>query len=120
MNSINSLVKVISEENPGQWRKLINTYSRYSKQNKSEFYFHFNMLKIWFQAANRLTKNTDHILHKTSFVDDMKNFTKKNPNADFCSIIYELEKPMEAVKKNYYMPLVLVNLLLEIQKHFKR
>ena len=120
MNSINSLVKVISEENPGQWRKLINTYSRYSKQNKSEFYFHFNMLKIWFQAANRLTKNIDHILHKTSFIDDMKIFTKKNPNADFCSIIYELEKPMEAVKKNYYMPLVLVNLLLEIQKHFKR
>ena len=120
MNSINSLVKVISEENPGQWRKLINTYSRYSKQNKSEFYFHFNMLKIWFQAANRLTKNIDHILHKTSFIDDMKIFIKKNPNADFCSIIYELEKPMEAVKKNYYMPLVLVNLLLEIQKHFKR
>ena len=120
ISSISSLVKVIYEENPGQWRKLINTYSRYSKQNKSEFYFHFNMLKIWFQAANRLTKNIDHILHKTSFIDDMKIFTKKNPNTDFSSIIYALEKPMAAIKKNYYMPLVLVNLLLEIQKYFKR
>lgn len=120
MSSISSLVKVISEEDPGQWRKLINTYSRYSKQNKSEFYFHFNMLKIWFQAANRLTKNIDHVLHKTSFVEDMKIFIKRNPNADFSSIIYELEKPMEAVKNNYYMPLVLINLLLEIQKHFKQ
>ena len=120
MSSISLLVKVISEEDPGQWRKLINTYSRYSKQNKSEFYFHFNMLKIWFQAANRLTKNIDHVLHKTSFVEDMKIFIKRNPNADFCSIIYELEKPMEAVKNNYYMPLVLINLLLEIQKHFKQ
>ena len=120
MSSISSLVKVISEEDPGQWRKLINTYSRYSKQNKSEFYFHFNMLKIWFQAANRLTKNIDHVLHKTSFVEDMKIFIKRNPNADYCSIIYELEKPMEAVKNNYYMPLVLINLLLEIQKHFKQ
>ena len=120
MSSLSSLVKVISEEDPGQWRKLINTYSRYSKQNKSEFYFHFNMLKIWFQAANRLTKNIDHVLHKTSFVEDMKIFIKRNPNADFCSIIYELEKPMEAVKNNYYMPLVLINLLLEIQKHFKQ
>ena len=80
MITINSLVKVISEEIPGQCRKLINTYSRYSNQNKSEFYFHVNMLKIWFQAANRLTKNIDHILHKTSFIDDMKIFTKKNPN----------------------------------------
>ena len=120
MSSISSLVKIISEQDPGQWRKLINTYSRYSKQNKSEFYFHFNMLKIWFQAANRLTKNIDHVLHKTSFVEDMKIFIKRNPNADFCSIIYELEKPMEAVKNNYYMPLVLINLLLEIQKHFKQ
>ena len=120
MSSISSLVKVISEQDPVQWRKLISTYSRYSKQNKSEFYFHFNMLKIWFQAANRLTKNIDHVLHKTSFVEDMKIFIKRNPNADFYSIIYELEKPMEAVKNNYYMPLVLINLLLEIQKHFKQ
>ena len=120
MSSISSLVKVISEEDTGEWRKFINTYSRYSKQNKSKFYFHFNMLKIWFQAANRLTKNIEHVLHKTSFVEDMKIFIKRNPNADFCSIIYELEKPMEAVKNNYYMPLVLINLLLEIQKHFKQ
>ena len=117
---MSSLVKVVYEENPGEWRKLINTYSRYSKQNKLEFHFHFNMLKIWFQAANRLTKNIDHILHKTSFIDDMKVFTKKNPNTDFSSIIYALEKPIAAIKKNHYMPLVLVNLLLEIQKHFKR
>ncbi len=120
MSSISSLVKVISEKDPGQWRKLINTYSRYSKQNKSEFYFHFNMLKIWFQAANRLTKNIDHVLHKTSFVEDMKIFIKRNPNADYSSIIYELEKPTEAVKNNYHMPLVLINLLLEIRKHFKQ
>ena len=120
MSSISLLVNVISEEDPGQWRKFINTYSRYSKQNKSEFFFHFNMLKIWFQAANRLTKNIDHVLHKTSFIEDMKIFIKRNPNADFYSIIYELEKPIEAVKNNYFMPLVLINLLLEIQKHFKQ
>ena len=120
MSSISSLVKVIAEENPGQWRKLVDTYSKYSKQNKSEFYFHFNMLKIWFQAANRLTKNIGHILHKTSFIEDMKIFIKRNPNADYLSIIYELEKPMEAVKKNYYMPLVFINILLQIQKHIKQ
>jgi len=119
VSSITSLVKVISEKDPVQWRKIINTYSRYSKQNKSEFYFHFNMLKIWFQAANRLTKNIDHVLHKTSLMENMKVFIKRNPNADFSSIIYELEKPIEAVKNNYYMPLVMINLLLEIQKHFK-
>tara|TARA_A100001011_G_scaffold129437_1_gene136460 strand:- start:473 stop:1615 length:1143 start_codon:yes stop_codon:yes gene_type:complete len=120
MSSISSLVKVIAEENPGQWRKFVDTYSKYSKQNKSEFYFHFSMIKIWFQAANRLTKNIGHVLHKTSFIGDMKIFIKRNPNADYVSIIHELEKPMEAVKKNYYIPLVLINILLEIQKHIKK
>ena len=120
MSSISSIVKVIAEKNPVDWRKFINTYSRLSKQDKSEFYFHFNMLKIWFQAANRLTKNISHILHNTSFIEDMKIFIKRNPNADFSSIIYELEKPIAAVKKNYFMPLVLVNLLLEIEKHIKQ
>ena len=78
------------------------------------------MLKIWFQAAYRLSKNIDHTLHKTPLYSDIKIFIKKNPNADFCSIIYELEKPTLAIKKNFYMPLVLINLLIDIQRHFKR
>ena len=35
------------------------------------------MLKIWFQAANRLSKNIEHILHKTPLKRDMKIFIKK-------------------------------------------
>ena len=78
------------------------------------------MLKIWFQAANRLSNNLYHVLHSTALKRDMKIFIKANPNVDFCAIIYELEKPALAIKKNFYMPLVLINLLIEIQKHFKK
>lgn len=120
MTNLSALVEVISGENPAQWRKLINTYSRYSKYDKAEFIYYFHMLKIWFQAAYRSSKNIEHILHKTPLYSDIKIFIKKNPNADFCSIIYELEKPTLAIKKNFYMPLVLINLLLDIQRHFKR
>ena len=119
INSISGLVKIIIEKNPDKWRKFINTYSRYSKQNNPDFLFHFNMLKIWFQAANRLSNNLYHILHSTSLKRDMEIFIKANPNVDFCAIIYELEKPAMGIKKNFYMPLVLVNLLMDIQKHFK-
>ena len=55
-----------------------------------------------------------------SAYESMKSFIKTNPNVDFCAIIYELEKPVLAIKKNFYMPLVLVNLLIDIQKHFKK
>ena len=120
INAISGLVQIIIEKDPEQWRKFINTYSRYSKQNNSEFFFHFNMLKIWFQAASRLSNNLYHILHSTSLKRDMKIFIKANPNVDFCAIIYELEKPALAIKKNFYMPLVLINLLIDIRKHFKK
>ncbi len=120
INSISELVKIIVEKNPEHWRKFIETYSRFSKQNNSDFFFHFNMLKIWFQAANRLSNNLYHILHSTPLKRDMKIFIKANPNVDFCAITYELEKPGLAIKKNFYMPLVLLNLLIDIQKHFKK
>lgn len=120
INSISSLIKIVVKKNPEQWRKFIDRYSRYSKQKNIEFFFDFSMLKIWFQAANRLSNNLYHILHSTPLKHDMKIFIKANPNVDFCAIIYELEKPAMAMKKNFYMPLVLVNLLIDIQKYLKK
>ena len=49
----------------------------------------------------------------------MKIFIKNNPQANFSSIIFELEKPMLALGRNFHMPLVLINLLLELQKSFR-
>ncbi len=120
MSTISSVIKVITQNNPEQWRNFISKYSQLAKRDKAEFYFHFNMLKIWFQATNRLTKNINHILHKTSFINDMKIFIKNNPRANFSSIIFELEKPMFALGRNFHMPLVLINLLLELHKSCRR
>ena len=120
ISSISSVTKAITQNNPEKWRSFISKYSQLAKRDKAEFCFHFNMLKIWFQATNRLTKSLNHILHKTSFINDMKIFIKNNPQANFSSIIFELEKPMLALGRNFHMPLVLINLLLELQKSFRR
>ena len=50
------VTKVITQNNPEKWRSFISKYSQLAKRDKAEFCFHFNMLKIWFQATNRLTK----------------------------------------------------------------
>ena len=114
---VNGLVKMITNENPDHWRKFTQTYSRLARQDFATLSFHFMMLKIWFRSANRLARHVDDILHKTSFKPGMERLISTNPNADFSAITFELEDAILSIPMNLYMPLILTNLLLRIQKH---
>ena len=114
---VNGLVKMITNDNPDHWRKFTQTYSRLARQDSATLSFHFMMLKIWFRSANRLARRVDDILHETSFKPGMKRLISTNPNADFSAITFELEDAILAIPMNLYMPLILTNLLLRIQKH---
>ena len=114
---VNGLVKMITNDNPDHWRKFTQTYSRLARQDFATLSFHFMMLKIWFRSANRLARRVDDILHETSFKPGMKRLISTNPNADFSAITFELEDAILAIPMNLYMPLILTNLLLRIQKH---
>ena len=114
---VNGLVKMISNENPDHWRKFTQTYSRLAHQDSATLSFHFMMLKIWFRSANRLARRVDDILHETSFKPGMERLISTNPNADFSAITFELEDATLSIPMNLYMPLILTNLLLRIQKH---
>ena len=114
---VNGLVKMISNDNPDHWRKFTQTYSRLAHQDSATLSFHFMMLKIWFRSANRLARRVDEILHETSFKPGMERLISTNPNADFSAITFELEDATLSIPMNLYMPLILTNLLLRIQKH---
>lgn len=114
---VNGLVKIISNDNPDHWRKFTQTYSRLARQDSATLSFHFMMLKIWFRSANRLARRVDDILHETSFKPGMERLISTNPNADFSAITFELEDAILAIPMNLYMPLILTNFLLRIQKH---
>jgi hypothetical protein len=117
MTLIGGLIKTITQDDPDQWRKFTQTYSKLAKQDQKTFSFHFIILKIWFQSANRFQKNLDDLLHHTSFKPGMERIIKTHPNADFSAVAFELEDAVNAIPQNLYMPLVLINLLLHIQKH---
>ena len=119
MSLIGVLIKTITQNDPDQWRKFVQTYSKLAKQNQNIFSFHFIILKIWFQSANRFQKNLDDLLHHTSLKPGMERMIKTHPDADFSAVVFELEDVVNAIPQNLYMPLVLINLLLHIQKHLK-
>lgn len=114
---VNGLVKIISNDNPDHWRKFTQTYSKLARQDSATLSFHFMMLKIWFRSANRLARRVEDILHETSFKPGMERLISTNPNADFSAITFELEDAILAIPMNLYMPLILTNFLLRIQKH---
>ena len=117
MKLVNGLVKTITNEEPDHWRKFTQTYSRIAYQDPATFSFHFMMLKIWFRSANRLQKGVNDLLHDTSFKPGMERLIGAHPNADFSATTFELEEAILSIPMNLYMPLILTNLLLRIQKH---
>lgn len=119
MSLVGGLIKTITNNNPDQWRKFTQTYSRLAHQEPNTVSFHFRILKIWFQSINRLKKGIDDQLHDTSFKPMMDRILREFPNADFSAITFELEESILAIPQNLYMNLILTNLLIGIQKYLK-
>jgi len=113
---LEDLIKMISQNKPNGWRSFIQMYSKMANQDYIKLSFHFYLLKIWFHSANRLMKNLDDTLHKTRLKPGMLQVITKYPTADFCSITLQLEEVLRAKSQNRYMPLVLINFLINTQK----
>ncbi len=117
---IENLIDCICNDEPEKWRRFILNYSKMAKQNRAKFSFHFSLLTIWFYSANKLMKNLNDILHKTNLKVGMNNIINQYTRADFSSIVIHLEESITAIYRNQYMPLVLINLLLNIQKALQK
>jgi len=114
---IGGLVKTLTQENLVHWRKFTQTYSRLASQDLATFSFHFKLLKIWFRSISRLQKRVPDMLHETSLKPTMDRLIQSHPSANYSAIAFELEETILSVPQNLYMPLILTNLLIRIQKH---
>ena len=73
------------------------------------------MLKVWLLSANLLKKRIDHPLHNTSLKTNMEKFISEYPSSDISKFMVELEQAEHSIALNLNMPLVLVNMLINIQ-----
>jgi len=119
ITSINELAMSIIYIDGKIWRKFINDNAQLVRNNLSKFRFNMFLLQLWFKSSYylRIGVNTD--LHRPELLKYLQNFNHKYPNADLQKIDILLEDSIEANGRNLYMPLVLTNLLITIQKHLK-
>jgi len=117
-NLINNTIKTLISKDSLLWRNFTQTYSKLSKEDRTIFFLHFTILKIWFQSTYRLTKKIYHPLHKTELKIGMELFTSRYKDVDYPKIILEIENLERSVSQNLFIPLSLTHFILKVQKNF--
>jgi hypothetical protein len=105
--------------NGNDWRAYINNMSRKVRSNPEEFNFELFLLQTWFQQSYRLRQNIDAPLAQNGFAEALKLFSTSYPHANLTAVNSVIETTIESVNRNFYMPLTLTNMLLDIQRYLK-
>ena len=119
INLIRSLVQTVISQDPDKWRMFTQTYGKLAGQNPAEFKYHFGLMTLWFWGAYQLRKGVDVGLKETSIQSDLMSFNESFPHADLMAVSLCLEDTLVSIPQNLYMPLILTNLLLDIQKYLR-
>ena len=88
-------------------------------RNPKDFIFKINLAQMWinlaFKSKNAETLNVDDLI----LIDTFKKFNDKHPKANLYGINQLFEELVQALSRNLYMPLVMINLLISIQTFLK-
>ena len=117
INTIEKLLNVLIQNNSEQWRKFTNYYSRLCTKDIKEFEYHINLISIWFNEANRHRQGLNTGFDDTKLFPQIVSFNEAYPKANIYAIILSLEDVLRSVSQNLYMPLILLNMILDIQKN---
>ena len=101
------------------WNNTINNFSMLAFRNPKDFIFKINLAQMWinlaFKSKNAETLNVDDLI----LIDTFKKFNDKHPKANLYGINQLFEELVQALSRNLYMPLVMINLLISIQTFLK-
>jgi hypothetical protein len=117
INTIEKLLNTLIQNNPGQWRNFTDYYSRLCTKDIKEFGYHMNLISIWFMGANRHRQGLNSGFDNTKLFNQIVSFNETYPKANIYAIILCLEDVLRSVSQNLFMPLILLNMILDIQKN---
>ena len=113
---IELFITQITSTDPNVWRKFTQDYGRIAFQKPDELKFQFQMASLWIHGAYHLRNKISLPIHKTELIQGMELFNKQFPNSDLQGIVLLLDSINESMAMNFHIPLILINLLLDIQK----
>ena len=117
INTIEKLLKTLVQNNSDQWRKFTDYYSRLCRKDIKEFGYHMNLISIWFLGASRHRQGLNSGFDNTKLFTQIVSFNEAYPKANIYAIILCIEGVLRSFSQNLYMPLILLNMILDIQKN---
>ena len=101
------------------WRSSINDFSMLAYRKPQEFIFRINLIQMWINLAYKYKCGEE----LPSLIDDFSNsfesFNSQFPNANILAINILLEETIEALSRNLYMPLFMLNTMITFQTLLK-
>ena len=117
INTIEELLNTLIQNKSEQWRNFIDFYSRLFIKDIKEFVYRINLISIWFMGASRHRHGLNSGFDNTKLFPQIVSFNETYPKANIYSIILCLEDVLSSVSQNLHMPLILLNMILDIQKN---
>ena len=117
ISTIEKLPTIFINNNSSEWRWFTDYYSRLYISNQLEFNYHLNFILLWFRNAIKIRQGIESDFQNTSIESHIISFNHKYPKANIYAIILCIEDVKKSASQNLYMPLILLNLILDIQKH---
>lgn len=120
LDNMNSFIQKLTSTDTNVWRKFTQEYGRMAFQKPEEIKFQFQMATLWLHGAYHLRNGVDLPIHGSDLKNNMDTFNKNFPNCDCQGIVLLLDGVIESMAMNFHMPLILINLLLDIQKKLNK
>ena len=119
LNVMKDQVESVVNTDGNSWRLYINNMSRIVRSDPDDFKFQLFLLQTWFQQSFRLRQNIDAPLAQNGLAEALKLFTTSYPQADLTAVNSVIESTIGSMDRNFYMPLTLTNMLVDIKHYLK-
>lgn len=116
-SSVEDIVNTLTKQDAGAWKSFTAEFVRLSRQSPREFNFRLGLAQSWFHNAHLVRSGTAAGTSISKLSGGVASFNRSYPTADLQKINLSLERVLTAPDRNLYMPLVLTNLLLDVQDH---
>ena len=101
------------------WRSQINDFSMMAFRSPQEFIFRINLIQMWINIAYKFKSGEELPMLISDFSDSFNQFNNQFPKANYFEINALLEESIEALSRNLYMPLFMLNMMITIQTLLK-
>ena len=101
------------------WRNTINNLSMLAFRSPEEFIFKISLIQMWVSIASRFKLSKQETSSFDQYFKTFEEFNNKYPHASFFEINNLLEDAMQALNRNLYMPLFILDMMITIQSLLK-